>query len=151
MADFPMGMYQANHDGYDMQYYKPAAAAAFATHVPVVLNTGTGEIDECGADPALILGLVHSNADMAFLYDNRVPVARFTPQFIIGLAVESGLVATDVGKDYGITKAASGNWLLDRAKTGASGRFHVVRADVTNQIAICVPIATYIQSDGIAS
>ena len=150
MSDFPMGMYQAHHSAMDMQYFKPAAAATFKTHVPVVLNTGTGEIDVTGADPALILGLVQSTAAMKWLYDNRVPVYRFTTEAIIGL---SGVapVATDVGADYGITKAASGNWRIDKAKTGVSARFHVFRVDITNEIYFCHPLATYIQSDATAS
>jgi len=150
MSDFPMGMYQAHHNAYDMQYFKPATAAAFRTHVPVVLNTTTGEIDECAADPALILGLVHSTATMKWLYDNRVPVAMFSPEFLLGL---SGVapVATDVGKEYGITKAASGNWRIDKAKTGATGRVHVVRVDITNEVYICRVLAANIQSDAIAS
>ena len=150
MSDFPMGMYQTHHSAYDMQYYKPAAAATFRTHVPVVLDTTTGEINETGADPALILGLVHSTAAMRWLYDDRVPVAVLKPEMILGL---SGVtpVATDVGKDYGITKAASGNWRIDKAKTGASARFHVFRVDIQNEIYICHPIATYLQSDAVAS
>lgn len=149
MSDFPL-IYMKNHNAYDMQYYKPAAAATFKAQVLVVLNTGTGEIDECGVDPALILGIVHSTAAAKFLYDNRVPVAVITSELMVGLS-GVGLIATDVGKDYGIAKnGTSGNWQIDRTET-VNTRFHIDEVDIANQIAWGKFLAANLQGDAIAS
>lgn len=148
-TDFPI-TYSANHNGYDMQYFKPAAAATFKAFSLVVLNTGTGEVDECGADPALILGVAYSTAAMKTLYDGRVPVAILTADFEVGLCSATTPIATDVGKDWGIVKLASGNWSLDHADA-VNTRVHCYRVDIAQGIFWCRFLAANLQSDAVVS
>src|SRR5215212_3433138 len=141
-SDFPFTNISTNHDAYDVQYFKPDPAATFAAYVPVVQDTGDQEINEVGADPALILGVAFSTAANKWLYDGRVPVAILTSNFLIGFAVAGTLTAAHVGKTFGITKAASGNWRMDIAKTaGASDRVYCRRVNIDRQIAYATFLA----------
>lgn len=156
-SNFPIQYYTAVENGPMNLYFVPAPAATFKQAALLVQTTGAGTVDECGADPALILGISKATAADKWLYGEfgvgtgRVPVSVLTPAVMIGLCVTGTLALANEGIDYGVTKNASGNWSCDVSKTGAAARFHVVRADVTNQIAWGYFLATNLQADAIAS
>jgi hypothetical protein len=165
-SNFPAMLFFTDVEaGADTHMKNPAATATFRPYALVVQDVsggaGDGKIDECGADPALILGVAMSAAidpNSPYGYVNaatnltKVPVVVLGPRMTVGLCVGSGtLVATDEEKDYGITKLANGNWSMDRSKTGATARFHVSRVYVDRQIAIGHFLAANLQGDSIAS
>ncbi len=149
-SDHPIQHYTGIERGPLNKYFAVASGQTFVAFALVTLNTSTGEISECGADPATILGIVQSDAANAFLYDNRVPVQVLDPNVEYGLCVTGTLAATDVGKVYGLVKNASGNWAVDLSDT-TNTRVVIVRADVTNQLAHVQFLAANLQLDAIAS
>jgi hypothetical protein len=167
-SNFPAMLYFTNVEGgADTQMKTPLSTATFKPYALVVQDVsggaGDGTINECGADPALILGVAMSaaidpNSPYGYVnaatYLTKVPVVVLRPSMVVGLCVGTGtLVQADEEKDYGITKLANGNWSLDRTKVtaGTNTRFHVTRVYVTQQIALGYFLATNLQGDAIAS
>jgi|SRR5215831_4552967 len=156
-SDFPIVYYTGPELGPMNLYFFPKSTATFKAEQLVVQSTSDQTVDECGADPALILGIAKGNAADKFLWADitnvgRVPVSVLNPAVRIGLCVSGTLVAASVGKTYGITKLASGNWAMDIAKQGgASDRVYVQAVDLTNQIAWVNFLAANLQADAIAS
>lgn len=163
-SEFPAMLYYTNPEsGYDVVYKPVLAGQTFRPYAFVVQDVsggaGDGTVSECGADPALILGVVMAAAvDPNTPYINPaspgtvvVPVTILTTHMTVGLASAGTLVAGNAGKDYGITKSAAGNWRLDIAKTGAAARVHVWRVDLEKQLALCHILAANLQGDAIAS
>jgi hypothetical protein len=167
-SNFPAMLYFTNVEGgADTQMKSPISTATFRPYALVVQDVSgggnDGTINECGADPALVMGVAMSaaiDANSPYGYVNaatnltKVPVVVLRPSMAVGLCVGAGtLVAADEGKEFGITKLANGNWSLDRAKVtvGTNTRVVITRAYVTQQIAICHFLALYLQGDAIAS
>jgi hypothetical protein len=85
-----------------------------------------GYLDECGADPALILGIARtagSNTTADGTARNQVELAH-PDNLFRGYFDDSGgegtgtTAATDIFKKYGVAKAASGGvWFVDKADT----------------------------------
>lgn len=141
----------AKHEGYTMRYFTPADAATFVVGDFLVFDPATSRVNECGVDPALILGLATVPAASKWLYNNQVTVAVMTPELLVELGGPTP-VDSDLGKDYGLTVDASGNWLLDRAKVlAAAVRVHVVEIDKTNSRFFVHFLAANLQQDAIAS
>lgn len=167
-SNFPAMLFFTDVEaGADTQMKSPISTATFRPYALVVQDVSgganDGKIDECGADPALILGVAMSaaiDANSPYGYVNaatnltKVPVVVLNTRMTVGLCVGAGtLVQTDEEKDYGITKLSNGNWSLDRAKVtaGTNTRFHVIRVYVDRQIAIGHFIAANLQSDAVAT
>jgi hypothetical protein len=94
--------------------YPLASGASFLEGAFVVL--AAGEVDECGADPAAILGtaLHDSGADPD---TGDMLVALATPESTFVLQGTSAPVAADEGVEYGIAKDGDGIWVVDKTET----------------------------------
>jgi hypothetical protein len=154
-SDFPAMLFHTGNEDQDTVMKTPKTGATFKPYALVVQDVSggadDGTVDECGADPALILGLVMSAAvDANTPYGSKVPVVVLRGGQQVGLCVSGTLVAADEEKDFGIVKLASGNWALDRSDT-VNTRFHVKRAITDRQIAIGHFLAANLQGDAVAS
>lgn len=116
-----------------------AAAQTFLTGAFVVRD-GSGNIAECGADPASIYGLAAEPAgkepvDAA----NKIIVEKATEKAKWWMPCSANPTAANSGVSYGITKGADGYWYVDFAKTAASARVYVHQVDTdTNRVEVSV-------------
>lgn len=130
-------------------------AATFTAGALVYLDTADNLIKECGADPALILGVSQCDAaDRAIYNSSRIPVQIITPEQVWAMGSATAPGETVLMDGYGVVKT-SGFWLVDTSdtsnirvfvidyspKTGEQGKeLYFVRFPATN-----------LQADGIAS
>lgn len=156
-SDFPAVYHTGIERGPMAKLYTVDSAATFVPHALVFLNTSDQEIEECGADPALILGWSTGRADQKFLnpltpgaVGNRVPVEVISPEVEYGMCVNGTLAAGNTMKDYGVVKLASGNWAVDLSDTSAT-RVTIIGVNVAKQIAFVKFMAASLQGDAIAS
>lgn len=135
--------------------YTPDTDSDFDAWDLVFLDTADNTIDECGADPAVILGWaqeeVRAGVPQANLRsDGKVLVEPIMPGVRYGLPVSGTLSEANVGKSYGIVKLASGNWAVDLSDT-TNLRVIVVDVDVAKQIAFVHFYAANCQFSGVLS
>ncbi len=119
----------------------------------VVWDNTNNWVERCGADPALIAGISEVNSEDARVLtaDGKVPVRLLTSRAVVRLASATTPVeATHVSNSYGIARDANGHWLLDISET-VNARFTVIAVDIPTGSFYCVPIAEFLQFDGIAS
>jgi len=155
MSSFPAGIAQRIDQGSDVEPYTPSQVAG-ETFIPgdlVFYDTGNNWMERCGADPALIAGVseVDSEKYRVLTEDGKVPVRLLNSSAILRFASTTVPTEAHVGDEYGVTRDANGNWLLDIAKTGGSARFVVVRVDIPTGSFYCSPLAEFLQFDGIDS
>lgn len=97
--------------GHRIRQYPLADGAEFIEGALVVLTAG--EVDECGADPALILGTALHDAgadpDPSVLL---VALADANATFV--MQGTSAPALTDIGVEYGVAKHADGHWIVDK-------------------------------------
>ena len=154
-SDRPIVYYTGVERGPMHLLFPIDASATFVAGALVFLNTSDEEIEECGADPALIMGKAGANASQKFLYKSaagldRIIVEVISPEVEYGMAVSGTLVQDNLAKAYGVVKLASGNWAVDLSDTSAT-RVTVVNVDLVNQIAWVKFLPANLQGDGIAS
>lgn len=164
-SDFRAFLYGTDQEHADTVMKPIKSGATFKSYALVVQDVSgggsDGTIDEVGADPASVLGIVMSDAvDTNTPYINVVspatkmaPVVVLRPSVKVGMAVNAALLATDEEKDYGIVKLASGNWVVDKSET-VNTRVHIHRAarlDAGKELAIVTFLAANLQGDSIAS
>lgn len=136
---------------FPARWYPTNGAATFKRGEPVVATTGL--IAECGADPALILGMANEDALSGPGYNpanstqvlqvtnlqakSSVTIAGPTVVFMGEMVNNSDTTITpgaaDVEAEYGITAQTSG-WAVDKNKTGASARVHIVDYDAEKKL-----------------
>lgn len=104
---------------------RPLNAAATFTEGALVVTTA-GVLNECGADPALILGCALHDAG-ADPDPTVCLVALATAESTFIMQGNVAPVAADVGASYGITKDADGIWHVDKTKLAAAFRVVVER------------------------
>jgi hypothetical protein len=136
-STFPAYVAQGIEAGTHVQEFVPAQGAnePFIYGDFVVVSTGeSGEAERCGADPTLIAGIseVDSEKNRLITPNGRVPLRIITgASVVIGLSsATTPVYATHVGNSYGITRASTGQWQLDVAKTTTSSRCKVVGIDI---------------------
>ena len=83
----------------------------------------SGKITECGADPALILGLAARAGQNKVGPDDNA-VFLFTPDTLVemnvkGTAALNNIQATDRFASFGTVKDVSGHWVIDKDETTA--------------------------------
>jgi hypothetical protein len=106
-----------------------AAAQTFLTGA-FVLRDGSGNIAECGADPASIYGLSMEPAGKEPTDAvNKVLVQQCTEMTRFWMPCSAAPVAANSGINYGITKGADGYWYVDFAKTAGTARVYVHQVD----------------------
>jgi hypothetical protein len=105
-----------------------AASAAFKKGEMVYLSGGY--VTECGANPALILGMADEDAHAGAtngLYSCAVVIANMDTIFEIHKTNSSGSGAvtavTDVGKEFAMYRDTSNNWVTAYDGEGANSRF----------------------------
>jgi hypothetical protein len=149
-TNFPMVYYTGIERGPMHMYFTPDTDASFDAFDLVFFDVADQTIDECGADPALILGKAAAPNTLSWLYNGQVPVEIITPEVEYGMCVTGTLTAANQGIAYGIVKNASGNWAVDLSETSAT-RVWISRVDVDRGIAFVKFLAASLQGDGIAS
>lgn len=117
--------------GREIREYMLAEAADFLEGAAVLLDGG--EVDECGADPALITGFALHDAG-ADPFPDRLLVALASSKATFFIEGDRAPLLSDEGESYGITKDADGYWHLDSAKTGGSARLLVEKVDLTRNL-----------------
>ena len=145
----------ATHE-YEVHDFVVDSAQTFTANELVVVNTSDGELEVCGADPALIAGLSLAPASVsrnaasaaAALY-GRLPVAVLTPDVLVGMSSSTTPAATHVGNVYGVEKTGN-NWRVDIGDT-SNTRVVVVKIDIANGIFFVRLLAANLQFDAIAS
>lgn len=127
----PANIYSANR----VRYFPVTAAQTFIDGALVVLTTGA--LVECGADPALILGIALAPASMglasggSIFGGTNIPVFVLTTEDEVWMASSTTPVfATHVTVAYGIEKTT--NWRVDVGDTGNT-RVHVVGVSLSPQ------------------
>jgi hypothetical protein len=149
-SDFP-AFVARNHDDYDVGQFAIDSANAGKAGSLCFLNTGDNEIEECGADPALILGLMTGPFSARAIYPSqKMPVIILSPDVIVGLCSATTPADSHLTDAYGIVKLASGNWALDTSET-VNTRVTVVGVDVNAGIFYVKFLAGNLQGDSIVS
>ena len=107
----------------------PVDAAAAWVRGAVVIDDGSGELVEGGADPTLIAGIATSTYPPTNNY--ATDVGKFIPalpgQLFEGSIDNNGdlgngvTTATMLGESFGITQDSAGIWYVDVAKTVGAG------------------------------
>lgn len=130
----------------------------------LVVETAAGEVSECGADPASVLGVALTGAGKGPGYDmannsqigfvtgrnQEVSVAIFNRNTVFSIrGVNGGTdpvtpLQTHIDEQYGVAKAADGEWVLDIAETVAKV-FEVVDIDVDLNCFLVKPLEAVLQ------
>lgn len=101
--------------GRFIRRYPLAAAQTFKEGAAVVLDAN-GDVTECGADPALILGFAaHDAGADPDTTQCLVYVAKPDSTFV--MMCTSDPVQADEGDSYGVVKDGDAIWLVDRTDT----------------------------------
>jgi len=115
-----------------------AAAQTFKTGA-LVLRDGSGNIAECGADPAVIYGVAEEPATKEITDPNKIIVTRATEFTRWWFPCSANPTSANSGINYGVTKDADGIWYVDFTKTAASARVYVHQVDTdTNRVEVSV-------------
>lgn len=115
-----------------------AAVQTFKTGA-LVLRDGSGNIAECGADPAAIYGVAEEPAGKEPTDANKVIVTRATESTRWWFPCSAAPTSANSGINYGVTKDADGIWYVDFTKTAASARVYVHQVDTdTGRVEVSV-------------
>lgn len=150
-SDFPA--YVAyNHEDYDVGGFTIDPANAGKAGSLCVLNTGTNRIDECGADPALILGLMTGPFTARTIYaGQKMPVIILSDNVVVAMcSATTPDPAAHPGRSFGIVKLASGNWAVDFSDA-VNTRVVIKKVDVNAGIFYCVFLPANLQGDAVVS
>lgn len=147
-SDFPA--YVAyHHEDYDVGSFTLDAANAGKAGSLCFLNTGDNQIEECGADPALILGLMTGPYTSRLIYkDSKMPIIMLDPNVVVAMCSATTPADSHLMDQYGVVKLASGNWAVDVAEVAAP-RVQVVRVDAAAGIFYVKFLAANLQGDAI--
>lgn len=114
-----------------------AASQTFKTGAFVYMD-GSGNITECGADPATIYGLSEEPAGNEVTDGTKILVGRATEEARWWIQCTSAPAAANRGVSYGIVKGSDGVWLVDFTDT-TNTRVYVHQVDTdTNRVEISV-------------
>lgn len=149
-SDFP-AFVASGHDDYSVAEFAITATNAGKAGSFCYLDTTPNTVTECGADPALILGLMTGPYSARGIYPGgRMPVIILRDSVLVGLCSATTPTDAHLNRDYGIVKLASGNWALDISET-VNTRAHVVRYDATAGIFFVNMLPANLQGDAVAS
>lgn len=106
----------------------------------VFFDTADNNVKTCGADPALILGLLLGNAPASTLSvkpqpyaTNVAPVAALHSDVVVGLSSTTTPSLAFVNRAGGLTKVTAGGrnfWQCDTSKTAGTSRFIIIDVDI---------------------
>jgi hypothetical protein len=134
----------------EVKVKKSTDASTFKIGALLLAPNGSDEVAECAADPASIYGVALQAAASSPGEDtNNSPTVITGPRRQVSIARANALTefqapfyngatattptAADVTA-YGVTKLASGIWVVDKAKTGGSARVDVQSYDADRKI-----------------
>lgn len=147
-----------NHDEYDVLAVAVDPANAGKPGTLAVFNTGTNRLDECGADPALILGLMTGPYAARTIYPgSKMPVINLDANVAVAMCSATTPSDAHLQRLFGITKLASGSWSVDTTKSAGTeaspgtARVKIVKVDITAGIFYCYFLAQFLQGDAIFS
>lgn len=149
-SDFPA--YVAyNHENYDVGKFAIDSANAGKAGSLCFLNTADNEIEECGADPALILGLMTGPYTSRTIYPgSKMPVIILDSNVVVAMCSATTPADSHLTDSYGIVKLASGNWAVDTAEA-VNTRVTVVKVDPTAGIFYVKFLPANLQGDSVVS
>lgn len=149
-SDFPA--YVAyNHSDYDVVDFTIDAVNAGKAGSLCFLDTADDQINECGADPALILGLMTGPYTSRTIYPaEKMPVIVLNENVVVALCSATAPLPAHVTRSYGVVKLASGNWALDIAEVAAT-RAVVKKIDAVAGIFYVTFLAANLQGDSVLS
>lgn len=106
----------------------------------LVVLDASGDIEECGADPAEITGMAAENA-ADVIEPGYVMVYVATDDAYFAMEPSAGTITeAAIGEDYGVVLASS-VWLLDLTDTSAV-RMHVIGVDIPRNLAFVKVLST---------
>ena len=147
-SDFPA--YVAyNHENYDVGRFAIDSANAGKAGSLCLLNTGDNEVEECGADPAVVLGLMTGPYTSRTIYPgSKMPVIILDHNVVVAMCSATTPADSHLTDKYGVVKLASGNWAVDTTETTAQV-VQVVKVDPTAGIFYCKFLAAVLQGDAV--
>lgn len=158
-SSFPAYIASNIETGTFVAEYTPNAVTPPVVNDLVVINTGTGAVDRCGADPALIAGICEvittpgfrPNSAQSLTPNGKVPIRITRPDALWAFSNLTGTLSdTNLGTSYGITRnATTGFWQFDTTKTGGSARFRLVRYDPVTDTAFAILLQANCQFSGV--
>lgn len=149
-TDFPASV-AYNHENYDVGQFAIDSANAGKAGSLCFLEVSDNEIEECGADPALVLGLMTGPYTARTIYPgDKMPVIILDNNVVVGLCSATTPADSHLNDDYGVVKLASGNWAVDTAEA-VNTRVKVVKVDITAGIFYVKFLAANLQGDAVAS
>jgi hypothetical protein len=158
-SDFPVQLSMKHEAGYEVRYFTLDNAQTVKPGAFVFLNTADNEIEKCGTDPALILGIVLAHGapgtaagavnNSKWLYEGKLPVAVLTPNIILGMCSATTPANSHLSDAVEIAELASGNWAVDVAAVNTRMVVHDI--DAVNGIFYVSPLAANLQGDSILS
>lgn len=112
------------YDESEVRLFPVASGQTFVVGALVVYDTTNNNITECGADPALILGIALAPASVglatggSIFGGTNIPVLVLDPATVCWMASATTPAQSHVMDDYGIAKST--NWLVDTTETVAT-------------------------------
>jgi len=122
-SDFAATVTAYVENGSEVQDFVPSQTAGETAAAPgelMYLDTATGTIKRCGADPSLIAGVseVVSEDARVLTPDGRIPLRLLKPNALVRMCSATTPVrATHEGVAYGIVRLSSGHWAVDVSDT----------------------------------
>ena len=149
-SDFP-AFVAYNHEHYDVGSYAIDSANVGKAGSLCFLQVSDNEIEECGADPALILGLMTGPYSARLIYPSgKMPVIVLDHNVIVGMCSATTPADSHLTDLFGIVKLASGNWAVDIGET-VNTRVQIVRYDIAAGIFYVKFLPANLQSDAVLS
>lgn len=97
----------------DVERFLPHTPTEFVKGDLVFLDTATDTLRQCGADPALILGVAEVDAASSIIDpEGRVPVRILTPDTVVAMSSASVFDAAQIGNSVDIVDTAPGIWRM---------------------------------------
>ena len=116
----------------------PLAAAQTFLIGAFVLRDGSGNIAECGADPASIYGIAEEGAGKEITDATKVIVQQATEQTRWWMQCTSNPTSANSGINYGVVKGADGIWIVDFTDV-VNTRVYVHQVDTdTNRVEVSI-------------
>ena len=149
-TDFPA--YVAyNHEDYDVVPCKIDSANVGKAGTLCFLNTGDNEVEECGVDPALILGLMTGPFTSRTIYPaQKMPVIVLSDNVVVAMCSATTPSDAHLNRPFGVVKLASGNWSVDTGEA-VNTRLVVKKVDIPAGIFYCVFLPANLQGDAVVS
>lgn len=121
-----------------------AASQTFKTGA-LVVRDGSGNIAECGADPATIFGWALGEATKNPVDSTKQIVCRATEESRAWMQASADPTSANSGVSYGVAKDADGIWYVDFTDTTAT-RVYVHEVDTDTKRVLVSVLAANRQS-----